>query len=151
MDLAAAAEKPAHLTLGQRVLTLGVMGRFFGQEVLVSEGLVAGRTQKPRRLFVIRGGLDTDPGLPVFTTGGSVIGVACIQQPEADEISGNPANLIARGRGLVLPVETVAKATQRAREVEARGESPVPATQPTRPEPGEDNADDEGDGADEPR
>lgn len=117
VELDAAVRANVKPRLGQRLLTLGVMGRYFGQEVLVSEGQVAGRTHKPRELYVVRGSLDTDPGLPIFTAQGELVGFACVQQPEADEVSGNAANLLARGRGLVLPVETVAKATARAREV----------------------------------
>lgn len=117
LDLAAATKDAVTPRLGQRLLTLGVMGRYFGQEVLVSEGFVAGRTHKPRELYVLRGSVDTDPGLPVFTSDGQLAGFACIQQPDSDEVSGNAANLTARGRGLILPVRTVAKAMAQAKEV----------------------------------
>lgn len=119
VDLDAATKAGAQLHLGQRLLALGMMGRYFGQEVLVSEGQVAGRTHKPRELLVVRGGLDTDPGLPVFTADGQIVGFACLQQPEAEELAGSPPNLLARGRGLILPVETVAKATRQAQELQA--------------------------------
>jgi S1-C subfamily serine protease len=117
LDLAAAAQAGVKPRLGQRVLALGMMGRYFGREVLVSEGQIAGRTRKPRELYVVRGGLDTDPGLPVFAADSQLVGFACLQQPEAEEFAGSPANMLARGRGLILPVETVAKATVRAKEL----------------------------------
>ena len=123
LDLAAAMMDAVTPRLGQRLLTLGVMGRYFGQEVLVSEGFVAGRTRKPRELYVLRGSVDTDPGLPVFTAGGQLAGFACIQQPDPDEVSGNAANLTARGRGLILPVRTVAKAMAQAKEVRSEEET----------------------------
>ena len=123
LDLAAVAEDGVKPRLGQRVLALGVMGRYFGREVLVSEGQVAGRTHKPRELYIVRGNLDTDPGLPVFATDGQLIGFACLQQPDAEEFAGSPANMLARGRGLILPVETVAKATARAKEVQTPGDA----------------------------
>jgi S1-C subfamily serine protease len=140
LDLPAAAQEAVKPRLGQRLLALGMMGRFFGQEALVSEGVVAGRTRKPRELIVVRGGLDTDPGLPVFTGIGQLIGFACLQQPDAEELAGSLANLAARGRGLLLPVATVARATQRAKEVQGSEEPetrPVPPADTEPPEEGE--------------
>lgn len=138
LDLPTAANRAIQPRLGARVLALGVMGRYFGQEVLVSEGVVAGRTHKPRELYVIRGGVDTDPGLPVFTPDGDLMGFATIQQPDPDEIAGNAANLTARGRGLILPVHTVERATNRAKEVQAEeSKDEAPPASPAEPdEPG---------------
>jgi hypothetical protein len=124
LDLDAAVKAEHKAVLGARLLALGVMGRYFGQEVLVTEGLVAGRTHKPRDLIVMRGAVDTDPGLPVFTASGHVIGFACLQQPDPDELAGGPANLMSRGRGLIVPIEAVAKATVRAKEVQSEEEPP---------------------------
>ncbi len=134
VELTPPAENAVKAQLGQRVLALGVMGRFFGQVVLVTDGIVAGRTHKPRELYVVRGNLDTDPGLPVFTTSGQVVGVATIQQPDEDELAGNTANLVARGRGLILPAGTVARATARARELEKAGVKVEPAPEAPRAE-----------------
>ena len=127
LDLETAAKTARKPVLGERLLALGVMGRYFGQEVLVTEGLVAGRTRKPRDLIVMRGSLDTDPGLPVFTADGHVIGFACLQQPDPEELAGGPANLMSRGRGLIVPIEAVAKATVRAKEVQSGDEPVAPA------------------------
>jgi S1-C subfamily serine protease len=140
LDLPAAVQAGVKLKLGQRLLALGVMGRYFGQEVLVSEGQVAGRTHKPRELYVVRGALDTDPGLPVFTAQGQLAGFACIQTPDADEITGNPANMLARGRGLILPVETVAKATASAKQVRTSDDQETERAAPDEArEPGEED------------
>lgn len=145
VDLANTGDRHTTPDLGARLLALGVMGRYFGQEILVTEGLMAGRTHKPRELYVIRGGLDTDPGLPIFSPDGGVVGFACVQSPDADEMAGSPANLVARGRGLVLPVATVAKATARARDIEVSD-----ASEEGHPEPEEDaledGEDEEGEG-----
>ncbi len=122
LDLDAAVKAAHKPTLGQRLLALGLMGRYFGREVLVTEGQVAGRTRKPRDLIVMRGSLDTDPGLPIFTADGKVVGFACLQQPDPEEVAGGPANLMSRGRGLIVPIEAVAKATVRAKEVQAEEE-----------------------------
>jgi S1-C subfamily serine protease len=113
--------------LGERVLGLGLMGRYFGQEVLVTESRVVGRTHKPRDLYVIRGALDTDPGLPVFTADGQVLGFACIQSPDPQEFAPgtNYAAVIARGRGLILPLQTVRMATRRALGTDEAGAKAV--------------------------
>jgi S1-C subfamily serine protease len=144
LDLAVAAMAGVKPKVGQRVLALGVMGRYFGREVLVSEGQVAGRTHKPRELYVVRGNLDTDPGLPVFATDGQLVGFACLQQPEAEEFAGSPANMLARGRGLILPAETVAKATARAKEVQSTGDTEPDSTDHEKAKPPGDEP--EGDG-----
>ncbi len=137
-------EKPV---LGQRILALGIMGKYFGETVLVSEGRMAGRTHRPRELYVFRGSLDTDAGLPVFTPAGKLVGFACLQRPDPEEMTGDTSSLTTRGWGLILPADTVARATVRAKEVregeEAEGgdepEPPakataVPESQPVLPE-----------------
>lgn len=117
LDLSAAKDAPVEPKLGQTVVAMGVMGKYFGQETLLSEGYVAGRTKKPRRLYVTRGGLDTDPGLPVFTAGGDIVGFASIQRPDEDEVGGAQSNLTRRGSGLLLPTATVLKAIDRAKDI----------------------------------
>ncbi len=117
LNLPAGAAQNVAPHLGQRILGLGRMGKYFGEVWLVSEGRVAGSTSKPRDLYVVRGGLDTDPGLPVYTTAGDLLGFATIQQPDEDEVAGSPPNLTARGRGLILPARTVLKATARAKDI----------------------------------
>ena len=52
--------------------------------------------------------------------------------PDPEEITGNVANLVARGRGLILPVETVARATKCAKEVKAE-DQPGDEDKATRP------------------
>lgn len=132
IDVAEIAKDPVDPHLGQRLLTMGRMGKYYGKVMLVTEGYIAGRTTKPRKLYVSRGMLDNDPGLPVFTEDGQVVGFEAIQRPNADEVSGDEPNLVTRGFGLLLPVETVAKATVRAKEIlaqekteEAEAEAPV--------------------------
>jgi S1-C subfamily serine protease len=144
VDLENAAKAAGRPQVGERVLALALMGRYFGQAVLVTEGQVAGKTRKPRELYVVRGAVDTDPGLPVFSARAEVIGFACLQQPSAEEVSGNFANLLARGRGLILPIQAVQKATVRAREVEAEEKAAEPAQKAESEAPAEaDNSADE--------
>lgn len=117
LDLSSAPGDPVRPKLGERLLTMGVMGKYFGKKVLVTEGYVAGRTSKPRELYVSRGEMDNDPGLPVFTPRGRLVGFECLQQPDADEVTGSRSDMTTRGHGLILPVAAVAKATERAKEV----------------------------------
>lgn len=117
LDLRGAARDPVRPKLGERLLTMGVMGKYFGKEVLVTEGYIAGRTRKPRDLYVSRGDMDNDPGLPVFTPQGKLVGFECLQRPDADEVTGSRSDMTTRGFGLILPLATVAKATERAREI----------------------------------
>jgi S1-C subfamily serine protease len=129
LDLDAAAQDAPAPQLGERILTLGRMGKYYGEEWLVSEGWVAGRTTKPRNLYVVRGWLDTDPGLPVYTSDGAVVGVAAVQRPNRDEVAGSPPNLTARGSGLILPIATVHKATVRAKEILAEEQAEAAAAE----------------------
>lgn len=117
VDFATAAAAHIEPRLGDPVIGLGVMGKFFGQHVLVSGGRIVGATDRPRKLYVVRGGPDTDYGLPVFLADGRVLGVVTIQRPDEEETSGSASNLMARGGGLILPLETVVRATERAQQI----------------------------------
>jgi hypothetical protein len=106
--------------LGRRLLALRRMGKYFDRAVVVSEGRVAGRTKKPRELVVPGGSLDLEPGLPVFTEDGAIVGIVVIQMPDRDEMESGPLSFLGAGRdifgGLILPAAEVLKATARAKE-----------------------------------
>jgi hypothetical protein len=129
---------------GPALLTLGVMGRYFGQEVLVSEGQVAGRTHKPRELYVVRGSHGHRPRLPIFTHRAMLVGFACVQQPDADEVSWQrrqpPGTAAAAWSGLSRSRPSP-RATAGAREVRDSEEAAAqlePADEaPEQDEPGE--------------
>jgi len=117
LDLKSAAEA----SLGQRLLALRRLGKYYDRAVLVRDGRVVGVTSKPRRLFVPSDELDA-LGLPVFNERGDVVGVTVMQLPEADGADGLAAmmgrmsdaqNLLSAA---ILPAESVVKATQRALE-----------------------------------
>jgi len=106
--------------LGERLFSLRRMAKYFDRATTMSEGRLSGRTRKPRELLVPSGDLSVEPGLPVFTADGHVVGVAVLQMPDDEEREGNPMAFIGVGRdisrGLILPAGEVARATLRARE-----------------------------------
>ena len=69
--------------------------------------------------------MTVEPGLPVFTADGTLLGLFVVQMPETQEAltaiaSGNSMQDMAGG--LILPTAEVAKATNRAKEMMAEEE-----------------------------
>lgn len=114
--------KGTTVNVGDSVLAIRRMGRYFARTVVVSEGRIGGITSKPRRLYVPTGDLTAGMGLPVFTMNGTLIGVVITQTPDTDSDSGgNPMSMFGNVMsmqdtfaGLILPADKVARATQRA-------------------------------------
>ena len=106
--------------VGRRLLAIRRMSKYFDRAVLVSEGLLSGKTKKPRDLLIPSSSLDLQPGLPVFTAEGSVVGIVVIQMPGEDEMEGGYRSMQGLGRdvmgGLILPAAEVLKATNRAKQ-----------------------------------
>lgn len=108
--------------VGQRLLGLRKMGKYFDRAIVLTEGRVAGRTRKPRELLVPSGDLQLAPGLPVFDEDGSVVGVLVLQMPtDADggEVLGFRSGVQNGLGGLILPAAEVVKATKQARELKS--------------------------------
>jgi hypothetical protein len=122
---------------GDRLLSIRRMAKYFDRAMTVSEGRLAGKTRKPRDLYIPSGSMTIEPGLPVFTPDGRVVGVAVLQLPDDEEQQANPLAFAGIGRdianGLILPCEEVRRATARARQTaasdEEEGDSP-PADEP---------------------
>jgi S1-C subfamily serine protease len=115
--------KAATPTIGQRLFAVRRMGKFFDRVTAVSEGRVGGVTTKPRDLYVPAGNLSVGLGLPIFTTDGTVVGVAIMQLPDAEDAEMNPMSMLGdlfnmqdMMGGLILPAPEVVKATKRALE-----------------------------------
>ncbi|MEK6643351.1 MAG: serine protease [Planctomycetota bacterium] len=104
--------------VGQRILALRKMAKYFDRILTVSEGRLAGKTKKPRDLLVPTGLGGLEPGLPVFSASGQIVGIAVIQMPEDEELQGMAFTGIGRdiSNGLILPTMEVVKATARAKE-----------------------------------
>lgn len=133
VDFAAAAEPK----LGDRLLSLRRMGKYFDRVPIVSEARVAAVTRKPRPLLVPSSTLGA-LGLPAFTADGKVVGVNVLQMPETSDSSSGPMGMLSSVAsmeemmtGLILPASEVVRATQRALE-----SAPPAATAQSESEPG---------------
>lgn len=109
--------------MGQRLLTVRRMGKYYARIAVVGEGRIGGVTKKPRDLYVPTGDIGAALGLPVYTESGQIVGVAIMQMPDAEDTEMNPAaifsqlgNMQEMMSGLILPAADVAKATRRALE-----------------------------------
>jgi len=113
--------KAARPAIGDPILCVHRMDKYFDRTAVVSEGRIGGITKKPRELFVPTAGSAADMGVPVYTPAGELIGLTIIQTPDTDEAA-NPMSMISRMSGLkdmgnlILPAAEIAKATKRALE-----------------------------------
>lgn len=113
--------KGAEVAVGDKVMTVTRMGKYFGRSVVVGEGTVGGVCTKPRRLYVPTSLMRVGMGLPVYTGGGQLVGVVVVQMPEAEDAD-DPMSMATDlfsdmqdlMGGFILPAETVAKATEQA-------------------------------------
>jgi hypothetical protein len=115
--------------VGQTMLMIRRMGKFFDRSLFVTETKMGGTTRKPRKLYVPA---DQMPSLciPLFTTDGQVIGTTVIQVPEDAE---NNPRAGRDGGVMILPAAEVAKATKRAMAAApTTAPAPVAATQPSK-------------------
>lgn len=105
-------------SLGQHILALRRMAKYFDRALTVSEGILSGKTKKPRDLLIPGPSLVLEPGLPVYTRGGEILGVFAVPILEDDELQSMAGSGIGRDlqTGVILPTAEVIKATQRARD-----------------------------------
>lgn len=114
--------KSTTANVGDPIIAMRRMGRYFARTLVVAEGHIGGITNKPRRLYVPSGNVATGVGLPVYAQGGAVIGILITQMPDTDSMSsGNPMAMMGNMMGmqdsfggLILPADKVVRATQRA-------------------------------------
>lgn len=107
--------------IGQRVIAIRRMGKYFARTVVVAGGWITGVTSKPRDLFVPSTDIAMAHGVPVFTADGRIVGLTVMQMPDEGDVGGNPMALLGRMSnmqemmtGFILPADEVAKATRRA-------------------------------------
>ncbi len=126
-------EKSTTPTLGDDLLTLSRLDKFFDRAVVIRQGRLAGQTTKPRDLMV-PSGMEMEPGMPVFAADGSPVGVVVVQSPDTEDTARS-----ASTAALLLSARDVAKATIRAKataEAEEEDEDDEePATDSTTPTP----------------
>lgn len=111
----------AEPSIGQRLVAIRRMGKYFARSAVIAEGRMGGKTNKPRNLYIPTGDLRGVLGLPVYTQSGQVVGVTILQMPDAQDMGGNPMGMMRNissmqdmMAGLILPAADVVKATQRA-------------------------------------
>ncbi len=114
----------AEPSIGQRLVAIRRMDKYFARSAVIAEGRMGGKTNKPRNLYVPTGDLRGVLGLPVYTQSGQVVGVTIVQMPDAQDAGGNPMGMFGMMgnissmqdmmAGLILPAADVVKATQRA-------------------------------------
>ena len=98
--------------IGQRVYCVNRLGKYFGSTPYVEEARIGGMISKPRRLYYPSGAAGA-LGLPCFDARGAVVGVFVSQMPDRDESDDGGWEWSA-GYGMILPVDEVARATERA-------------------------------------
>ncbi len=113
--------KSAKPAIGDTVISIRRLGKFFARSAVVAEGRIGGTTSKPRELLIPTGGLAGGLGAPVFDASGKPVGVMVMQAPEAEDSGGNPMAMLGRMSGMqdmmsgfLLPADIVVKATERA-------------------------------------
>ncbi len=113
--------KSASIDVGQRVLLVRKMDKYFGRAPVVIEGRIAGVTVKPRKLYVPSGELMAALGLPVYLPNGTVVGVPITQSSAEEGADANPMAMLSmmsgmqeQMSGLILPAAEVVRATERA-------------------------------------
>ncbi len=99
--------------VGQRLVTLRRMGKFFARTIVVGESIVGGVTKKPRDLYIPAGNLGSVLGLPVYTDEGKLLGITIIQMPDSAEM-GQSSSFQDSAALVILPAADVVKATKRA-------------------------------------
>lgn len=105
----------ARPSLGQEILQVWKLDKFYDRAPYVSSARVAAKVAKPRELFIASG--EVTIGLPVFDTSGNVLGFGVLQLPDENEMnamtSNNPYSRMIFTRTM-LPASRVASATETA-------------------------------------
>jgi hypothetical protein len=104
----------AKARLGQRLLALDRMEKFYGFAPWVAEVRVNALPKKPRELIVPSGD-SLALGVPIFTPDGKVVGLTVGQMKDVDSVEEVSDLQDAMGT-FVLPAAEVAKATARAKQ-----------------------------------
>lgn len=113
-------------TLGDRLLAVSRMGKYFDHALVVSEGKLGGNATKPRSLLIPVGFQRGEMGMPVFDAAGKTVGVHILQMPNRDDMEGADSSELMSGGGMaimILPAADVAKATARGKELAAKNAS----------------------------
>jgi hypothetical protein len=110
LDLSKAAEAK----VGDPMIAIRKMDKYFDREPLIMSGYVAAKVNKPRELYVPSEDLIREQGLPVFTAEGQPLGFFVVQFPDAEARAAGGGN--TRDLLFVLPMSKVQTQTQIAVE-----------------------------------
>jgi hypothetical protein len=115
--------KAAKAGVGETILCVDRMEKYFDRTAIINTGQVAGVTRKPRELYVPMRGTVTDVGVPIFTLSGELVGLSVMQLPDDEDGESNRMSAASRLSGMssgagsmILPASEIAKATKRALE-----------------------------------
>ncbi len=113
--------------IGDTLLTVTRMGKFFDRASVIQTTRLGGTTKKPRRLYIpADNAISQELGAPVFSGDGTVVGITALQLPEAEDVEGGSGGAREYMSAVILPAADVVKATKRALETAAAGESAAP-------------------------
>lgn len=113
--------------IGEAVVSLRRTANQFGRTPVVGRNHIGGISKKPRAFYILEAPTAQEAGLPVFSANGKLIGLSVIQLPEVVNSTGGFPGLLGSSMsglqegmsGFILPAADVARATQRAMEVES--------------------------------
>jgi S1-C subfamily serine protease len=116
--------------IGDKIMVVQRRGKFFDHALVIGEGRVGGLAKKPRNL-VSPSGVEAEMGMPVFTADGKLVGIGVLQMPSREDMEGGDMSSMFEGFGgggpVILPADEVAKATERGKEMGAKGAEAKPA------------------------
>ncbi|MBY0308810.1 MAG: hypothetical protein K2Q09_08720, partial [Phycisphaerales bacterium] len=122
--------KSASAKVGETLVGVEKMGKYFDRTPVIVPTLIGGVTKKPRELYIPTPGAWTESmfvGTPYFTGAGEFVGMSVIQMPNADSEDGMRAKgerITRFDRGFkILPASELAAATARALEAEKSGKA----------------------------
>lgn len=115
--------------VGDTLLTISRLGKFFDRANVIQSTRLGGSTKKPRHLYIpADNSIANELGAPVFSSDGSVVGFTALQLPDAEDAEGGGMNAREYFNAVILPAEDILKATKRALETAAA--NPAPAEKP---------------------
>jgi hypothetical protein len=114
--------------MGDEVIAVRKMGKFFGQTPVINEAKIAAVTAKPRTLLIPTNGLSMrgDIAVAIYTKAGALVGLTSFIMPEEDEMGGSGNPMRGADNGMILTAKDVAEATTKAIE-SAASETAKPA------------------------
>lgn len=106
--------QPATVQLGSPIMVVARLHKYYGRAIVISEGRIAGKVEKPRSMWVGRSGVEQEPGMPVFAADGKPVGIVTFQVPDPEDFS--QREMRDAQETLIIDAATLTKATKRALE-----------------------------------